>query len=122
MVPLILTLLLAQSGGVTAEEFRSLHDKLKAPVDEAWRIGLVNEIVPPADVLPRALSVAARISENGPLAVQAVKEAVRRSEGMPLPEALRIESEVGVRVFTSHDAIEGPLAFMERRKPVFTGR
>jgi enoyl-CoA hydratase len=94
----------------------------RMPVDEAWRIGLVNEIVPPAHVLPRALAVASRVSENGPLAVQAVKEAVRRSDGLPLPEALRIESEVGVRVFTSHDAIEGPLAFMERRTPVFTGR
>jgi len=37
MVTLILSILLSQSGGVTAEEFRSLHDKLKAPVDEAWR-------------------------------------------------------------------------------------
>jgi enoyl-CoA hydratase len=91
-------------------------------VDEAWRIGLVNEVLPPGEVLPRALAIAARITENGPLAVRAVKEAVRRSDGLPLAEALRIEGEVGIQVFTSQDAIEGPRAFMERRKPVFIGR
>ncbi len=93
----------------------------RMPVDEAWRIGLVNEVLPPGEVLPRALAMATRITENGPLAVRAVKDAVRRSDGLSLSEALRIESEAGIQVFTSQDAIEGPLAFMERRKPVFTG-
>jgi enoyl-CoA hydratase len=82
----------------------------------------VNEVLPPGEVLPRALAIAARITENGPLAVRAVKDADRRSDGLSLAEALRIESEVGIQVFTSQDAIEGPLAFMERRKPVFIGR
>jgi enoyl-CoA hydratase len=94
----------------------------RMPVEEAWRIGLVNEVVASSEVLPRALAMASRITENGPLAVRAVKDAVRRSDGLPLAEALRIESEVGVPVFTSNDAIEGPMAFMEKRKPVFTGR
>ena len=90
-------------------------------VTEAWRIGLVNEVVPREHVLPRALAVAARIAGNGPLAVAAVKEAVRRSDGCSLEEALAIESEVGSKVFSSKDAVEGPLAFMEKRAPVFTG-
>ncbi len=91
------------------------------PVDEAWRIGLVNEVLPRDEVLDRAMDMAQRIAANGPLAVRAVKEAVRRSEGTSLDDALRIESEVGVPVFTSKDAVEGPRAFMEKRPPRFTG-
>lgn len=91
------------------------------PVEEAWRIGLVNEVLPRDQVLVRALELARHIAGNGPLAVRAVKEAVRRSEGTDLDEALRIESEVGVPVFTSNDAVEGPRAFMEKRSPRFTG-
>lgn len=90
--------------------------------EEAWRIGLVNDVVPPTAVAKRASEIAALIAANGPLAVQAVKEAVVRSDGADLREALSIESEVGVRVFTSEDAIEGPRAFMEKRPPRFLGR
>ena len=93
----------------------------RMPVEEAWRIGLVNEVLPREQVLDRSLEFARRIAGNGPLAVRAVKEAVRRSEGTSLDEALRIESEVGVPVFTSNDAVEGPRAFMEKRAPRFTG-
>lgn len=91
------------------------------PVAEAWRIGLVNEVVSRADLLGRTRRAAARIAANGPLAVRAVKEAVRRSTGLTLGEALAIESEVGGPVFRSNDAVEGPLAFVEKRAPVFTG-
>lgn len=90
--------------------------------EEAWRIGLVNEVVPPAEVAARADDLAQLIAANGPLAVQAVKEAVLRSDGASLADALAIESEVGVGVFTSEDAIEGPRAFMEKRPPRFVGR
>jgi len=103
-----------------AMEILLLGDRV--PAEEAWRIGLVNEVVARDDVLPRALAMAGRIAENGPLAVQAVKDAVRRSDGLTLLDALRIEGEVGVRVFASQDAVEGPRAFMEGRKAVFTGR
>jgi enoyl-CoA hydratase len=103
-----------------AMEVLLLGDRM--PVDEAWRIGLVNEVLPADEVLPRALAIAERIKGNGPLAVQAVKDAVHRSDGLTLAQALQIESEVGARVFTSQDAIEGPRAFMERRPPVFEGR
>lgn len=93
----------------------------RMPVEEAWRIGLVNEVVPRGDVATRAREMAERIAANGPLAVRAVKEAVRRSSGATLDEALAIESEVGGPVFRSADAVEGPLAFMEKRTPTFTG-
>jgi enoyl-CoA hydratase len=92
------------------------------PAAEAWRIGLVNELVEPGEVPVRASALAEVIAGNGPIAVQAVKEAVLRSNGATLEEALAIESEVGGKVFTSEDAIEGPRAFIEKRPPRFTGR
>ena len=89
---------------------------------EAQRIGLVNEIVPADRLLTRAEEIARTIAENGPLAVQACKEAVIRTSGLPLEEAFLIESECGERVLASQDAIEGPRAFIEKRKAVFQGR
>ena len=90
--------------------------------EEAYRIGLINEIVAPGRLLPRAEELARLIAENGPLAVQCCKESVLRSSGLPVDEALRIENEYARRVFSSEDAIEGPRAFIEKRKPVFKGR
>jgi len=88
---------------------------------EAWRIGLVNEVVPAEDVVGRAQEYGAMIAANAPLAVSACKEAVIRSSGVTLEEAYRIESEVSAKVMRSDDAREGPRAFMEKRPPVFTG-
>ncbi len=88
---------------------------------EAWRIGLVNEVVPAQDVVGRAQEYGAMIAANAPLAVSACKEAVIRSSGVTLEEAYRIESEVSAKVMRSDDAREGPRAFMEKRPPVFTG-
>lgn len=88
---------------------------------EAWRIGLVNEVVPAQDVVGRAQEYGAMIAANAPLAVSACKEAVIRSSGVTLEEAYRIESEVSAKVMRSDDAREGPRAFMEKRRPVFTG-
>jgi enoyl-CoA hydratase len=54
--------------------------------------------------------------------VQACKESVLRTSGLPLDEAFEIETEFTRRVFSSEDAVEGPRAFIEKRKPVFKGR
>lgn len=89
--------------------------------DEAFRIGLINEVVPADRLMSRALAIAQRIAENGPLAVAACKEAVIRTSGLSLPDAFRIENELAGRVMRSKDAIEGPRAFMEKRKPNFKG-
>jgi enoyl-CoA hydratase len=92
------------------------------PASTALEIGFVNEIVPRERLLDRAFELAGRIAENGPLAVRKIKEAVLRSQGRPLEEAFAIEDGCSREVMRSADAREGPRAFMEKRKPEFTGR
>jgi enoyl-CoA hydratase len=94
----------------------------RIPADEALRIGLVNYVVPAADVMATAQKFAAILAANGPLALRAIKETVLRTSGLPLKEAYKIESELSQGVTRSEDAIEGPRAFMEKRQPRFTGR
>ena len=88
---------------------------------EALEMGLLNYVVPKEELMDKTLDLARRLSENGPLAVQKVKEGVLRSSGLPLAEAYQIENEVSAAVMTSKDAREGPRAFKEKRKPNFTG-
>ena len=88
---------------------------------EALDIGLLNYVVPHADLMTRARELADRLAENGPLAVRKIKEGVVRSSGLSLADALRIEDEVSAAVLSSKDAREGPRAFKEKRKPRFTG-
>jgi E-phenylitaconyl-CoA hydratase len=89
---------------------------------EAYRIGLVNRVVPSEQLLPEALKLAGRICRNAPLAVQAAKEAVYRGMDMPLSEGLGLEQFLAEPVFKSEDAKEGPAAFFEKRPPVFKGK
>jgi enoyl-CoA hydratase len=89
---------------------------------EAWRLGLINYVVPQERLMARAEELATTIAENGPVAVRAIKEAVRRTSGRPLEEAFKIENECAAPVMRTEDAREGPRAFMEKRKPVYKGR
>ena len=89
---------------------------------EAKEIGLIGHVVPDGQALEKALEIAATICANGPVAVQAVLRALRETEGLPEDQAMKVESRIGMEVFMSEDAKEGPLAFMEKRTPVFKGR
>ncbi len=88
----------------------------------ALQAGLVNEVLPPEQVLPRAMALAAQIAGNGPLAVQQVKRTVMAASGASLEQGYAIEDDSRRTVFASADAQEGPRAFMEKRPPRFTGQ
>ncbi len=93
------------------------------PATRALEMGLLNEIVPRAQLLDRAREWAARITENAPLAVAATKESARRGLAAgSLAEALDIEARLSARVLRTDDAREGPRAFVEKRAPRWTGR
>lgn len=103
-----------------AMEILLTGDRISA--EEAHRIGFINEVVAPEELMPRALAVAERLAKNAPLALRAIKETVIRTNGLPLEDAYRIEHELSAIVTSSEDAREGPRAFIEKREPRFTGR
>ncbi|MFI7165158.1 MULTISPECIES: crotonase/enoyl-CoA hydratase family protein [Rhodococcus] len=92
---------------------------IKAP--EAKEIGLIGHVVPDGQALDKALELADLISANGPLAVQAILKTIRDTEGMHEEEAFQIDAQLGMKVFMSADAKEGPRAFGEKRAPQFKG-
>lgn len=92
------------------------------PARRAYELGLVNHVVPDGEALSKAKEIAERIAKNGPLAVKAIVATLRETETLPEEEAFAIEQKHGMAVMTSHDAREGPKAFLEKRDPVFEGR
>jgi enoyl-CoA hydratase len=89
---------------------------------EALRIGLIGHLVPDGQALAKALELAELIAANGPVAVRAILRTVRETEGMPEDDAFKLEAGIGMAVFASQDAKEGPRAFAEKRPPVYRDR
>ncbi len=89
---------------------------------EAREIGLIGYVVPDGQALAKALEIAEAIAANGPIAVRGILRTLRETEGLPENEAFAIESKIGMDVFRSEDAKEGPRAFAEKRKPDFRDR
>lgn len=90
--------------------------------DEALRLGLVNTVLKNGDVLANAQEVARRIAANGPLAVRALKAAMRAMDQQGAAEAHRIVAQFRRKLDESADYAEGLAAFSERRPPRFEGR
>jgi enoyl-CoA hydratase len=89
---------------------------------EALSFGLIGRVVPDGTALAAAVEIADMIAANGPLAVRAILRVIRETEGLPENEAFKIEAPIGMAVFASEDAKEGPRAFAEKRKPQFRDR
>jgi enoyl-CoA hydratase/carnithine racemase len=89
---------------------------------EALRLGLINKVVPGPEVMPAAMKMAEKILQNAPLAVRAAKEAIIRGLSMPIEEGLRLESTLQSYLLTTEDAVEGPRAFAEKRKPQYKAK
>ncbi|MFC2013649.1 enoyl-CoA hydratase/isomerase family protein [Chloroflexota bacterium] len=96
------------------------------PIDaqEAYRIGLVNKVVPLDQLMPTAREYAESICQAAPLAVRAAKEAMIKGSGMTLEEGLRLEHSLIGYTFTTEDFVEGVAAFSEkpRRKPDYKAK
>jgi enoyl-CoA hydratase/carnithine racemase len=84
---------------------------------EAHALGIVNEVVPLKELIPAAERWAAQIMECSPIAVQATKEAALRGLDMPLERAVDEKFPGLYKLLHSHDVVEGPRAFAEKRKP-----
>jgi enoyl-CoA hydratase/carnithine racemase len=94
------------------------------PIDaaKAERIGLVNEVVPPGELLPRALAAADAIAANAPLAVAETRRGMRELLHLSLADAWVRQEELGAPLRRSADAAEGARSFVEKRPPRWQGR
>jgi len=94
------------------------------PIDaqEAYRIGLVNTVVPPEAIMSTAREWAETICQAGPLAVRAAKEAMIRGSSLTLEEGLKLENDLEAYLMSTKDFTEGTKAFTEKRKPDFKAR
>ncbi len=104
-----------------AMEMILFGDRIDAP--EAYRIGLVNRVVPQAELLDTAMEWAARLCANGPLALQAMKQAA--CDGgldMTFRVGVRVAARLYTEIMRAEDAAEGQRAFAEKRPPRFQGR
>lgn len=102
-----------------AAEILLIGDRISA--QEALEYGLINRVVPAEEVIPAARAMAARMAENGPLAMRKAKQVMLESSGRPLLDAFAAEDEAIKTVLRSQDAREGSRAFVEKRTPRFTG-
>ncbi len=87
---------------------------------ESHRIGLVDEIYPPEELLPKALAMAELIASKGPMAIKLSKYCINRGLGESLEEGCELEEEKFGEVCGTRDKTEGTKAFLEKRKPNFT--
>jgi enoyl-CoA hydratase len=106
-------------GSARAVEIMYLGDFIDA--HEAERIGLVNEVVPSGEALPRASRLAQRIARQPRAAISAIKRAVRESALLPHSDAVQLTLKLSDLVFKTDDCREGVEAFFQKRKPKFKG-
>lgn len=87
----------------------------------AMDVGLVNHVVEPGDLIPKAVELASAVAANAPLSVRAGKAMVYQCAGRPREEARILADSIYAPVYESQDALEGPRAFADRREPRWVG-
>ena len=112
---------LARLVGV-GQAFKLIYSGEMIGADEALRIGLVEEVVAPDQLMPRARQIAASIAAKSPVALRLIKEAIQASLEVPLAEGLRLETALLSVAYASEDKREGVRAFLEKRRPTFKGK
>src|SRR6185436_145319 len=112
---------LARLVGV-GQAFKLIYSGDMISADEALRIGLVEEVVAPDELMPRVRALAATIARKSPVTLRLIKEAIQASLETPLAEGLRLETSLSSVAFASEDKREGVRAFLEKRPPTFKGR
>lgn len=90
--------------------------------DEALRIGLVNAVYEPEELMPKAVEMAQKIAENAPLAIRYAKQCINDSYDLVAEDAMELESRNFGKCFATQDQKEGMAAFLEKRKPVFNAK
>jgi len=95
-------------------------ERIDAP--EALRLGLVDHVVPAAELLAKCEAIAAAILRGAPLAVQKIREAVLRGLDLPLAQGLAVERDLFEHLRDTEDSVEGAAAFAAKRPPRWTGR
>jgi enoyl-CoA hydratase len=89
---------------------------------EAYRIGLVNKVVSPDQVIATAMSMAQQMAAKAPIALTYAKEAIYKGMDMRLEQGLRLEADLYLLLHTTKDREEGILSFHEKKAPKFEGR
>ena len=90
--------------------------------EEALRVGLVQEVVEPDQLMPRSIEIAEQIGANAPLAVQGVKKMLQLWRQLNFTQSLQLSQALNETICASEDSKEGPRAFAEKRPAVWTGR
>lgn len=112
--------LLRLCGPARAREVILTGDNITA--QEAWRIGLVNKVVPDGEVLKQSIGLAKKIAAKSRCAIELIQEAITEGAKLPLAEALELEARLFGKVCETEDKKEGVRAFLEKRQPKFQDR
>lgn len=89
---------------------------------EAYRVGLVDKVVPPGELMTVVMDMAKEMAFKGPIALRYAKEAIYKGMDMTLEEGLRLEADLYLLLHTTKDRTEGIKAFREKRVPKFEGK
>jgi len=106
-------------GRNNALEWILMGDNVSAA--DAYRVGLVQKVVPQEELMQVAMAAAHRLAGLGPLAVRTARSLVKKAQELPLEQALEAEATAFAGLFKGHDQKEGMQAFLQRRKPEFKG-